>query len=111
MDEKKGALPVRIVEGNVVTAGFNDYDIIELDLSTERTDELIASNVVSFTILSVDSGATAQLKLISTDKDPFTIPDDLDVGDSVSSAIPFDMYLTNTAQSGLTIKLVVFKRT
>ena len=88
----------------------NGYKVLTIDLGTANTDALIASNVVSLSVLSISSGASASIKLFSTSNDPIDIPGDLDVGDGIANLAGADVYLTNTAQSGDTLKLLVFTR-
>ena len=89
----------------------NGYRVLTIDLSSANTDALIASDVVSLSVLSISSGASASIKLFSTSNDPIDIPGDLDVGDGIANLAGADVYLTNTAQSGDTLKLLVFTRT
>jgi len=88
----------------------NGYKVLSLDLGTARTDEKVAENVVGFTILDISSGATASLKLFSTSNDAIVVPDDLGPGDGISYLQGADLYVSNTAQSGATLKLIVLTR-
>ena len=89
----------------------NDYRVITIDLGQARTDELVASNVVSFNVLAVDTGATASMKLFSTSNDAINVPSDLDAGDGIADLDGAELYITNTAQAGKSLKLLVFRRT
>ncbi|MCC5990207.1 MAG: hypothetical protein LM558_01680 [Thermosphaera sp.] len=86
-----------------------DYDIISLDLSTARTDELIASNVVFLKILeSTPSTAQYTLKLFSTTKKTIT-QDIAPPGTAFERLRRASVYVSNPAQStGTKLDLFVF---
>jgi putative heme iron utilization protein len=84
------------------------YNILNIDLSTARTDQLIAQNVNSFKILeSTPTTAIYSIKLFSTTNPPLTqsiIPP----GVVVQYLRRASMYLSNPAQSGVTLSILVF---
>jgi len=75
-----------------------DYDIISLDLSTARTDALVASNVVFLRILDSTTG-TAQytLKLFATTKKTIT-QDIAPPGTAIERLRRASVYVSNPAQ-------------
>ena len=88
---------------------FNAYNVITIDLGTANTDTLIASNVIYLKILSASTGATYSIKLFSTTNDALdqTI---LPQGAEITGIDNANVYLTNTAQTGATLKILVFRR-
>jgi hypothetical protein len=88
----------------------NDYDLLSIDLSTARTDALIATNVITLAIVSYTSGATFSIKMFNTSK-PALNQSILTPGTVLERLEQASIYLTNTAQSGYTLNILVFKRT
>jgi len=79
----------------------------EIDLSIARTDELIATKPISVQILSYTSGATFSLKFEFKDGSTLTLTqDELSPGDIIA-LMAEKLYLTNSAQSGHTLKLLI----
>ena len=89
-----------VVESNSLLLGLtaSDYDIISLDLSTARTDELVASNVIFLKILeSTPSTAQYTLKLFSTTKKTIT-QDIAPPGTTIERLRRANVYVSNPAQ-------------
>jgi len=86
----------------------NDYDLLVIDLSVARSDVLIASNVVSLAIISATSGATYSIKLFDTTK-PALDQDVLKEGVTIERLNRAKVYLSNSAQSGASLKILVLK--
>jgi len=85
-----------------------DYDIISLDLSTARTDELVASNVVFLKILeSTPSTAQYTLKLFSPTGKAIT-QDIAPPGTVIERLRRASVYVSNPAQPGTRLDLFVF---
>ncbi len=93
----------------VQTLIANDYNLLSLDLGTARTDALIESNVISFCIADATSGATYSIKLFSTAK-PAIDQSIAKPGFCLERLNKANLYLTNTAQTGYTLKILVLKR-
>jgi len=87
----------------------NDYEKLIVDLGIARTDEVIAKNVHGFRILRRTAGATFELKMIDATKSALD-QDDIADGGGLIGFEPTDLLLTNTAQAGYTLTIVVFKR-
>jgi hypothetical protein len=87
----------------------NNYDLLTIDLSTARTDVLIASNVISLYVIDASSGATYSIKLFSTDR-PALDQNVLPVGTGIEKLDKASVYFSNTAQLDLYVKLLVLKR-
>jgi hypothetical protein len=87
----------------------SDYNIISLDLSTARTDVLVASNVIFLKILeSTTSNALYTLKLFSTGK-PGLTQAVLPPGSAIERLRRADVYVSNPAQaSGTRLDMLVF---
>jgi len=85
-----------------------DYDLLVLDLGVERSDELIATNVITLSIISATSGATYSIKLFSTDK-PALSQDILPPSTTIERLNRANVYLSNPAQAGASLKILVFK--
>jgi hypothetical protein len=87
----------------------SDYDIISLDLSVARTDELIASNVIFLKILeSTTSTAQYTLKLFSTTRKAIT-QDIAPPGTVFERLRRASVYVSNPAQpAGTRLDLFVF---
>jgi hypothetical protein len=86
---------------------FSDYNLLTIDLGVARTDVLIASNVIYLKVISATSGATYSIKLFDTTRpalDQSIIP----VGSEITGIRRANVYLTNTAQSGYSLKILVF---
>jgi len=88
----------------------NAYEILDLDLGTARTASLVTGSVVGFTILDITAGATASIALFSPSNPPIVVPDDLNIGDGVNFLAGANLYLSNAAQTGSSLKLFVLKR-
>ncbi len=86
----------------------NDYKLLNIDLGTARTDALIIDNVISFCVADVSAGATYSLKLFSTASDPID-QSIASKGFCVERLALAKIYLTNTAQSGYYLKLLVMR--
>jgi hypothetical protein len=86
----------------------SDYNIISLDLSTARTDVLVASNVIFLKVLeSTTQGAQYTLKLFSTAKPGIThviAPP----GTAFERLRMANVYVSNPAQTGARLDLFVF---
>jgi len=96
-----------IVASLVTGLSALDYDIISLDLSTARTDELVASNVVFLKILeSTPSTAQYTLKLFSTTKKTIT-QDIAPPGTAFERLRRANVYVSNPAQPGTRLDLFV----
>jgi len=88
----------------------NDYEKIVLDLGTARTDVVVATNVISLKILRFTTGAIFTIKFIDATKSGLT-QEDLPIGAEIVNFMPTNVLLTNTAQTGLSLELLVFRRT
>ena len=86
----------------------SDYDLLTIDLSTARTDTLIAQDVISFCIVDASSGATYSIKLFDTSK-PAIDQSIASKGFCLERLNRANLYITNTAQSGLYVKILVLK--
>ncbi|MCC5990381.1 MAG: hypothetical protein LM558_02575 [Thermosphaera sp.] len=99
-----------VVESNSLLPGLtaSDYDIISLDLSTARTDELVASNVIFLKVLeSTPSTAQYTLKLFSTTKKAIT-QDIAPPGTVIERLRRASVYVSNPAQPNTRLDLFVF---
>jgi hypothetical protein len=99
-----------VVESNSLVAGLlaSDYDIISLDLSTARTDALVASNVIFLKILeSTTSTAQYTLKLFDTTKKGIT-HDIAPPGTTIERLRRAKVYVSNPAQPGARLDLFIF---
>jgi hypothetical protein len=86
---------------------FADYNLLTIDLGVAQTDVLIATNVTYLKVISATSGATYSIKLFDTTKpslDQTIIP----AGAEITGIRRANIYLTNSAQAGYTLKLLVF---
>jgi hypothetical protein len=93
-----------------LVAGFlaSDYDIISLDLSTARTDALVASNVIFLKILeSTTDTAQYTLKLFDTTKKGIT-QDMAPPGTTIEKLRRANVYISNPAQPGARLDLFIF---
>jgi len=88
---------------------MSDYEIITVDLSTERSDELLASNVQGLVVLSADAGATFSIKLFDKNHDAITETDLAALNNMIADIEPCDVYISNSAQSGLTVRFFIAK--
>ena len=88
----------------------NGYRVLDIDLGTARTASLVADNVVSLTIADITPGATASIILFAPDNDPIIVPNDLGVGSSITNIEPANLYVSNPAQTGSSLKLIVLTR-
>jgi hypothetical protein len=84
------------------------YDLLTIDLSTARTDSLVGSSVIAFCIVSASSGATYSFKLFST-SNPAISQSIASAGFCMQGLDHASIYFTNTAQSGLSVTLLVLK--
>jgi len=91
------------------TVSANDYEKLDIDLGVARTDEIIATNVHGFRVLRRTEGAKFELKMIDATKTPLD-QDDIRDGGGLIEFEPTDLLLTNPAQTGYTLTIVVFKR-
>jgi len=98
-----------IVTVHMKTISANDYEKLNIDLGVARTDAVIASNVHGFRILRRTAGAVCEVKMIDATKTPLN-QDDIPDGGGLVEFEPTDLLLTNPAQTGYTLTLVVFKR-
>jgi hypothetical protein len=85
-----------------------DYDLLTIDLSVERSDELIATNVISLTIASATADARYSIKLFSPTK-PALTQDVLPPGSTIERLNRANVYLSNPAQPGSTLTILVLK--
>jgi hypothetical protein len=87
----------------------SDYNIISLDLSTARTDALVASNVIFLKVLeSTTSTAEYTLKLFSTAK-PGITQSILPPGSMIERIRRASVYVSNPAQpAGTKLDIFVF---
>jgi hypothetical protein len=85
----------------------NDYNLLSIDLSTARTDALIASYVVSMCIVDASAGATYSFKFFSTANDALD-QNILGKGVCIEKLNRANVYLTNPAQSGY-LKVLLWK--
>jgi len=99
----------KFVKTHTATVSANDYEKLDVDLGTARTNEVIARNVHGIRILRRTEGATFEIKMIDATKTPLN-QDDLPDGSGLVGFEPTDLLLTNTAQPDRTLTLVVFKR-
>jgi hypothetical protein len=84
------------------------YNILNLDLGAARTDQLIAQNVISFKILeSTPSTAIYSIKLFST-TNPSLDQTILKPGTVVQYLRRASIYLSNPAQTAVTLSMLVF---
>jgi hypothetical protein len=86
----------------------NDYDLLTIDLSTARTDALVASHVVSMCVIDASVGATYSFKFFDVSK-PSLDQSILPKGACIEKLNRANVYLTNSAQSGLFLKLLIWK--
>ncbi len=85
-----------------------DYKLLSIDLGVARTNALIIDNVVSFCVVDVSAGATYSIRLFDTSKDAI----DQSVaskGFCMERLAKASLYLTNTAQTGYYLKLLVMR--
>jgi hypothetical protein len=86
----------------------SDYDIISLDLSTARTDALVATSVVFLKVLeSTTQGAQYTIKLFDPSKPPIThviVPP----GTQIERLRRANIYVSNPAQTGARLDLFIF---
>jgi hypothetical protein len=85
----------------------SDYDLLNIDLSVPRTDVLIASNVISLYVAGATSNAEYYIKLFSPDKPPLDnrilVP-----GATIERLNRANVYLSNPAQPGASLTLLIF---
>jgi len=97
------------VATHMKTISANDYEKLDIDLGVARTNAVIASSVHGFRILRRTAGAVFELKMIDATKSPLT-QDDIANGGGLVDFEPTNLLLTNPAQAGYTLTIVVFKR-
>jgi hypothetical protein len=86
----------------------SNYNLLNIDLGVARTDQLIATNVISFKILeSTPATATYSIKLFST-ANPALDQTILRPGTVVNYLRRANIYLTNSAQTGVTLSILIF---
>lgn len=88
--------------GIVVTDGVQ-YDIVDIDLADENTDEMLALVGRSFSVLSRTGTLEIRLNHLRNPKI------DLSEVENISAEVDFftSVYFTNTAQAGKTAKLLI----
>jgi hypothetical protein len=86
----------------------SDYDLLSIDLGTARTDELIATGVISLGIIDATSGAQYSIKLFSPTK-PALDQNILPPGSVIERLNKANVYLSNPVQPGSTLRILVFK--
>ena len=87
---------------------MNKHKVLDIDLGTARTDEVIATNCSGFIILSRSANATFQIKL-GANSDYLT-QDDLKDHEGITEFELSDLIITNSAQSGESVKILAFVR-
>ncbi len=103
------ALSSRASEATQLMHFANDYNPLTIDLGIARTDELIESNVIAFCVVDATSGATYSLKLFNTTK-PAIDQSIAKPGFCLERLALANLYLTNSAQTGYVLKILVLKR-
>jgi hypothetical protein len=100
------------VVGDLVNLASNivatDYDLLVLNLGVERVDVLIATNVISLTIVSATAGAKYSIKLFSPAK-PALDQNILTPGTTIERLNRANVYLTNPPQLGSTLTILVLR--
>jgi hypothetical protein len=99
-----------VAESNSLLSNLlaSDYDIISLDLSTARTDELVASNVIFLMILE-STTSTAQYTLKLFDMTKKTITQDVAPPGTVFERLRrARVYVSNPAQPDAKLDLFIF---
>jgi len=99
----------KYVKTHMQTFSANDYEKMEIDLGVARTDEVIATKIHGFKIIRRSVDALFELKMIDATKTPLD-QDDIPDGGGLTGFEPTNLLLTNTAQAGKTLTLVVFRR-
>jgi hypothetical protein len=85
-----------------------DYNIISLDLSVDRTDELVASNVIFLKVLeSTTPNAQYTIKLFDPSK-PGITQNVLPPGSTIERLRRANVYVSNPAQPGARLDLFIF---
>jgi len=87
----------------------DDYSILNIDLSIARSNQQIEYDVISFTILHVDPGATATLTIFDQANQELRIPDDIGEGATFGRLRCAKLYISNDPQPGLSIKILTLK--
>jgi len=85
----------------------NDYDVVDVDLGTARDNVAMGWSGIQLQIIR--KGGTFSLRFNSTAK-PEIRDTDLADGDLIDMEFT-EVYLTNSAQAGVTLRAIVFKRT
>jgi hypothetical protein len=86
----------------------NDYNLLNIDLSTARTDALIADRVVALSVVGASPGAQYSLKLFSPDK-PAIDHTIAKVGFTLERLALANVYLSNPALVNEYVKLLVLR--
>jgi len=86
----------------------NRHSKLVVDLSTARTDAVLITSAVGFKILSRSAGATFSLKLhIGSD---YLTQADIADKEGIEVFAPSDLMMTNAAQVGLSVTILVLRR-
>jgi len=85
-----------------------DYDLLILDLGLDRRDALVADNVISFCVVEATTGATYEIKLFDPRKSGLG-ESVLKPGTCIEKLKRAKLYLSNVAQSGAYLKILVLK--
>jgi len=85
-----------------------DYDLLIIDLGIYRRNELIADNVISFCIADAPVDVTYEIRLFDPSKPPLT-EKELKVGTCIEKLKRAKLYLSNGAQSGAYLRILVLK--
>jgi hypothetical protein len=93
-----------ILEEQNLAVQENDYTYVEIDLGTARTDVALGLSGTSLTVKDLTTGASVSAKFNSTTKP--AVP--LAKGEVYQLKFT-EVYLTNTAQAGYTLKLFIGK--
>ena len=86
----------------------NDYNLLSIDLSTARTDTLIADRVVALLVADASPGAQYSIKLFSPSK-PAIDHMIAKPGFSIERLALANVYLSNPALAGESLKLLVLR--
>ena len=86
----------------------NDYNLLNVDLSTARTDALIADRVVALAVVEASAGAQYSLKLFNPAK-PSIDHTIARVGFTLEGIALANVYISNPALTGEYVKLFVLR--
>jgi len=103
--ESIGADSLRVVSVGLFA---RDYDYLRIDLSRNRSDELIAQDVVTLCVVDAGSGATYTIKLFDPSK-PGLDQVVLKPGFCIDRLWRANVYLSNSPQPGSYLKLLLLK--